>query len=157
MCHSDCEDLYFLSSTKPSLKDLLMQSETCANACCACMCVWACFCLSVALTPGAKSGGGELCPLSVSLYRHWIVVSSEERKHLHSCQCESSIVPLSVTTAQDVLEPQLNFEIYKSSRLTFNCPPHSLYCKESQDHLSLPFPVVVCFLVFLDQVLQSLC
>ncbi len=85
----------------------------------------------------------------------------EEGKHLHCRLCESS---LGNHKTRRISSANFTSQIWTSSHLgTFFSWLYfpflwlSLFYKLSYHHLSLPFPVVVCFLVSLDPLLESSC
>lgn len=143
----------------------------CVLFCMLCLhvCVWACLRLSVALTPEAKSGGGETHPLCISLYRERIVLSLwvGEGRHLHGRLCESSLS--NYKTRRVSSSTNFTFQTLKSSHHAAAATWHFLLLlyflflwlafisQLSSHHLSLPFPDVVCFLVLLDPLLESPC
>lgn len=132
--------------------------KVCCFACWACVrvCVFGpAYVRSVALTPAAKGGSGEIHPLCCALCREREIFSPSWGRETPSLRGFTAAFP-SVISVWDLLEvPVLKFTqlliwSFCSYFSFWLAPP--LFVKL---HLCLPFSMVACFLVLLNQLLKA--
>lgn len=114
------------------------------------VCVWAC--LSVALTPEAKSGGGE--PIHYASLHTEKGLFVEEGNHR---PCESFLCNFKTRCISSTNLTIWNLKEFSSLALFPVSLILYLFFKMSSHHVPWPFPAVVCFLVLLHPLLKSPC